>query len=189
MARLIFSSITSLDGYVADSDGDFQWAAPDAEVHGFINAVQRSARTFLFGRRMYEVMRAWESIDDNEPVMQDFAAQWHAADKLVYSRTLDRVDTARTELRRDFDVAEVVRLKERSLHDLVIGGPGLAAEALRAGLVDEIHQFICPWIVGGGTAFLPDGLRMPLQLLEERRFEASGVVYLRYGVASAPTSK
>ena len=189
MARLIYSSISSLDGYIADSDGDFQWAAPDAVVHGFINDVQRSARTFLFGRRMWETMRAWESIDDDEPVMRDFAAQWHAADKLVYSHTLDQVDTARTELRHDFDVAEVVRLKERSQHDLVIGGPGLAAEALRAGMVDEIHQFVCPFIVGGGTRFLPDGLRMPLQLIEERRFEPSGVVYLRYGVASAPTSK
>ena len=128
-------------------------------------------------------MTAWETIDDNAPEMQDFAAQWRAADKLVYSRTLDHVSTARTELRHDFDATEITRLKQTSEHDLVIGGPGLATEALRAGLVDEVLQFICPFIVGGGTRFLPEGLRMSLQLLEERRFAASGVVFLRYRVA------
>ncbi|MBK4347136.1 dihydrofolate reductase family protein [Lacisediminihabitans changchengi] len=183
MARLIYSSISSLDGYIADRDGDFRWAAPDAEVHGFINDLQRSSRTWLFGRRTYDVMTAWETIDNDAPEMRDFAEQWHAADKLVFSRTLDRVDTARTDLRRDFDATEVARLKDRSEHDLVIGGPGIAAEALRAGLVDEILQFVCPVVVGGGTRFLPDGLRMSLQLLEERRFDASDVVYLRYRVA------
>jgi len=184
MAALIYSSITSLDGYINDRDGNFDWAEPDAEVHAFINDLQRPVRTFLFGRRTYDVMTAWETLDPgNSPEMADFAAEWHATDKIVYSRTLDRVTTARTELRRKFDPAEVLRLTAGADHDLLIGGPGIAAEALRAGVVDEIQQFICPVVVGGGTPFLPDDLRMPLRLLEERQFAASGVVYLRYSTS------
>ena len=189
MAALIYSSITSLDGYVSDSEGAFDWAAPDAEVHGFINDLQRPASTYLFGRRMYDVMAAWETIDAaGSPEMTDFAAQWHDTDKLVFSRTLHHAWTARTELRHEFDPAEIARLKASTDHDLVIGGPGIAAAALRAGLVDEIQQFVCPIVVGGGTAFLPDGLRMPLQLIEERRF-TSGVVYLRYRTISGDTGR
>jgi len=178
---LIYSSITSLDGYIDDIDGTFDWAEPDPEVHAFINDLQRPVRTFLFGRRTYDVMTAWETLDAGDsPEMADFAAEWHDTDKVVFSRTLDHVSTARTELRREFDPIEVAELVRTSDHDVLIGGPGIAAEALRAGLVDEIQQFVCPMIVGGGTRFLPDDLRMPLQLLEHHRFAASGVVYLRY---------
>jgi len=182
VAKLIYSSITSLDGYVADDSGDFTWGRPDLEVHTFINDLQRPIRTFLFGRRMYEVMSAWETMTSDSPEMTDFAAQWHAAEKVVYSRTLDHVSTAHTSIRHDFDSAEVSDLLRLSDHDLLIGGPAIAAEALRAGLVDEIHQFVYPVIVGGGTAFLPNGLRTALSLVDERRFGASGVVYLRYDI-------
>jgi dihydrofolate reductase len=183
MARLLYTTITSLDGYVCDESGDFQWAAPDDEVHAFVNDLERSVGTYLCGRRLYEVMSFWETVDltDEPPVMHDYAAIWRSADKVVYSTTLSEVTTVRTQLRRDFDVDEVRRWKQAASRDLSVGGPVLAASALRAGLVDEVQQFLCPVVVGGGTHFVPRGLRLGLQLQEERRF-AGGVVYLRYTV-------
>lgn len=183
MAHLIYGSITSLDGYLADERGSFDWSVPDEEVHTFVNDLQRPIGTYLYGRRLYQVLRAWESLETaNEPGhLQDYAQIWRAADKLVYSTTLDQVSSARTQIRRSFDPYEVRRLKEAATADLLIGGAELAAQALRAGLVDEVHQLLSPVVVGGGTRFLPDQLRLVLELLDERRF-ANGVVYLRYGV-------
>jgi dihydrofolate reductase len=185
MGRLLFSAITSLDGYVADESGNFDWAEPDEEVHAFVNDLTRPIGTYLYGRRMYEVMAAWENPDafaGDSPVMRDFAQIWHAADKVVYSTTLESTPTARTRLERDFEPAAVRRLKEEAERDLVVDGPTLAAQAFRAGLVDECHLFLNPVVVGGGTRALPDGVRLDLELLDERRF-ASGVVFLRYGAA------
>jgi dihydrofolate reductase len=181
VAKLVYAAIASLDGYVADVDGKFDWAAPDEEVHAFVNELERPIGTYLYGRRMYEVMAVWETlpVEDEPPVMRDYARLWRAADKIVYSRTLDSVSTPKTLLERDFDPEAVRNLKERAASDVGVGGPGLAAEALAAGLVDEISLFLTPAIVGGGTRALPDGLRIDLELLEERRF-ASGVVYTRY---------
>jgi len=181
VAKLVYAAIASLDGYVADADGKFDWAAPDDEVHAFVNDLERPIGTYLYGRRMYEVMGVWETmpLDDQPEVMRDYAALWRAAEKIVYSRTLDSVSTPRTRLERDFDPEAVRDLKDASASDLSIGGPGLAGDAIAAGLVDEISLFLTPVIVGGGTRALPDGLRLDLELVEERRF-ASGVVYVRY---------
>jgi dihydrofolate reductase len=182
MANLIYAAITSLDGYVADEEGKFDWAAPDEEVHGYVNELERPIGTYLYGRRMYEVMRFWEDpedLADQSPVFRDYAEIWQAADKIVYSSSLDLAATARTRIEREFHPAAVQRIKETAAADLSVGGPHLAAEALRAGLVDELHQFISPVLVGGGTAWLPDGLRLDLELLDERRF-AGGVVHVRY---------
>jgi dihydrofolate reductase len=182
MAKLIYSAITSLDGYIADEDGNFDWAAPDEEVHAFVNDLERPVGTYLYGRRMYEVMVAWETAHtfaDQRPVMQDFAKIWQAADKVVYSRTLAAVSSARTRIERDFDPAAVRQLKASAGRDLSVGGPDLAAQAIRAGLVDEYHLFLVPFVVGGGNQSLPDNVRLKLELLDERRFD-SGVVYLRY---------
>ena len=179
MAKLIYSAIASLDGYVADQDGNFEWAAPDEEVHAFINDLERTVGTHLFGRRMYEVMAAWETIDDPAPVMRDFAELWRSADKVVYSKTLDAVATAKTRIERDFDPATVQELKAGSVRDLSVGGPDLGAQALAAGLVDECHLFLTPVLVGGGKPAFPAGLRLKLELLDERRF-GNGVVHLHY---------
>jgi dihydrofolate reductase len=182
MAKLIYSAIASLDGYIADEEGNFEWAAPDEEVHSFVNDLERPVGTYLYGRRMYEVMRAWEhpeAFAGRSPVMLDFASIWQATDKVVYSSVLETVDTARTRIERDFDPEAVRRLKASADHDLTVGGPHLAAEAFKAGLVDEIQLFLAPIIVGGGNQALPDHVRLPLELLDERRF-GSGVVYLRY---------
>lgn len=182
MARLIYSAITSLDGYVADPSGDFGWAAPDDEVHAFVNDLERPIGTCLYGRRLYEVMTYWETASTADPtgsVEDDFARIWQAADKVVYSTTLDAVSTERTTLEREFDADAVRARKESSPRDLSIGGPHLAAHALRAGLVDEIQLYLSQTIVGGGTAALPDGLRLDLELVDTHRF-SSGVVYLRY---------
>jgi dihydrofolate reductase len=181
MARLIYSGITSLDGYIADEDGNFDWSVPDEEVHAFVNDLQRPVGTYLFGRRMYETMSAWETLDltDEPPAMRDFAQLWRAADKIVYSRTLAGATTTRTRVERDFDPAAVRELKAAARHDLAIGGPHLAAHAIRAGLVDEWHLFVTPIIVGGGNPCLPDHVRVALELVGERRF-GNGVVYLRY---------
>ena len=181
MAKLIYSAITSLDGYVADRDGSFDWAAPDEEVHAFVNELERPIGTHLYGRRMYEVMAAWETMQtvDEPPVMKDFAEIWQAANKIVYSTTLDAVSSARTRIERNFDADAVRQLKAASDSDLSIGGPGLAAHAIEAGLVDEYHLFLAPVVVGGGTQALPDGLRLSLELLDERRFD-SGFVHLHY---------
>ncbi len=182
MARLIYSAISSLDGYIEDRDGKFDWAAPDEEVHRFINNLERSAGTYLYGRRMYETMMVWET-DPNlaaeSPLMRDFAEIWQAADKIVYSKTLEAVSTRKTQLERNFDPEAIRQLKEAVEHDILIGGPELAAHAFRAGLIDECHLFLTPIIVGGGKQSLPDNVRLELELLEERRF-GSGVVFLRY---------
>ena len=182
MANLIYTAITSLDGYVVDADGNFDWAAPDEEVHAFVNDLERDIGTYLYGRRLYEVMVYWETADlddDQSPVEQDYARVWQAATKIIYSSTLESVSSARTTIERTFDPEAVRRLKENAESDISIGGPGLAASAIKAGLVDEWHQFVNPVIVGGGTAFLPDDVRVTLDLLDEHRF-ANGVVYLHY---------
>jgi dihydrofolate reductase len=184
MAKLIYSAITSLDGYVADEDGKFDWAVPDEEVHGFVNELERSIGTYLYGRRLYEVMVAWETlaVDDQPPSVRDFAEIWRAADKIVYSRTLATVSSARTRIERDFDPEAVRRMKGAAERDLSVGGPTLAAEAIRAGLVDEYHVFVMPVVVGGGVPSLPDDVRFGLELLDERRFR-SGVVHLHYAAS------
>ena len=184
MAKLIYSTLASLDLYTVDANGNFDWAAPDEEVHAFVNDQERPIGTYLYGRRMYETMLFWEtaSTDDDEPaVMRDYTRIWQAAEKVVYSSTLDAVASARTRLERKFDPDAVRRLKEAAPRDLSIGGPHLAAQALAAGLVDECRLFLNPVAVGGGTPALPTGFRVDLELLDERRF-GSGVVYLRYRV-------
>jgi dihydrofolate reductase len=184
MARLIYSVIASLDGYIADEDGNFDWAAPDEEVHSFFNTLERPVGTYLYGRRMYEVMRAWEhpeAFADRSPVMLDFASIWQAAGKVVYSRTLETVDTTRTRIERDFDPEAVRQLKAAAGADLSVGGPGLAAEALKAGLVDECHLFLSPVVVGGGNRAFGDDVRLRLELADERRF-GNGVVHLHYRI-------
>jgi dihydrofolate reductase len=182
VGKLVYSMIASLDGYVADASGNFDWAAPDEEVHAFVNDLERPVGTYLYGRRMYEVMAAWETVADRQPVMRDFADIWRSADKIVYSRTLDAAPTAKTRIEPSFDPDAVRRLKESTERDISVGGPGLAAHAIAAGLVDEYHALLTPVVVGGGTRALPDGVHLSLELLDERRF-SSGVVYLRYRVA------
>jgi dihydrofolate reductase len=181
MAKLIYSAITSLDGYVADEDGNFDWAEPDEEVHSFINDLELPVGTYLFGRRMYEVMVAWETISlaDQPPAMRDFAEIWRAADKIVFSKTLEAVSSARTRIEREFDPDAVRELKATAGRDLAVGGPELAAHAFRARLVDECHLFLAPIVVGGGKRSLPNRVRLGLELLDERRF-GNGMVYLRY---------
>ena len=181
MARLIYSAITSLDGYIADENGNFDWAAPDEEVHAFVNDLERPIGTHLYGRRMYDVMIAWETMEtgDEPPVIRDYAQIWRAADKIVYSRTLEKASSARTRIVRDFDPEAVRQLKVNAERDISMGGPEIAAQALKAGLIDEIHLFLTPILVGGGTQALPDHVRQKLALLDERRF-GSGVVYLHY---------
>ncbi|MET0421582.1 MAG: dihydrofolate reductase family protein [Acidimicrobiia bacterium] len=181
MAKLIYSAIASLDGYVEDEHGDFQWAAPDEEVHAFVNDLERPVRTHLYGRRMYETMVYWERDDDDAPVARDYGEIWRAADKIVYSRTLDAVSSERTRIEREFDAATVRQMKERASADLSIGGAELAGHAIAEGLVDECTLIVVPVIVGGGKRALPSGVRSNLELLDERRF-ASGVVYLRYAL-------
>ena len=182
MARLIYSAIMSLDGYIADAGGRFEWAAPDEEVHAFVNELERPVGTYLYGRRMYETMRYWETahtVADRRPVSLDFARIWQAADKIVYSTTLQTLDTARTRLEQDFDPGQVRKVKEAADRDLTVGGAGLAAHAIAAGLVDEYQLFVVPAVVGGGTRALPDQVRLNLALAEERRF-SGGTVYLCY---------
>ncbi len=186
MAKLIYSAITSLDGYTADADGHFEWAAPDEEVHAFVNELERPAGTYLYGRGMYETMRYWETahtLPGQSAVSLDFARIWQAADKVVYSRSLEAVSTARTRLERDFDPRSVRQMKARADRDITVGGPVLAAEAIRAGLVDEIHLIICPVLVGGGKKALPGDVRLRLDLQDERRF-GNGVIHLHYRVVS-----
>jgi dihydrofolate reductase len=182
MAKLIYSGLMSLDGYVADEDGNFDWAAPDEEVHALVNDLERPVGTYLYGRRMYEVMAGWETdptLADQSPVMRDYAEIWQAADKILYSRTLDTVATARTRIERDFDPEAVRQLKAVAGRDVTVGGPNLAAQAIKAGLVDECHLFVTPIVIGGGTQFFPDDVRVELELLDERRF-GNGVVHLHY---------
>jgi dihydrofolate reductase len=179
MAKLIYSAITSLDGYIADADGRFDWAEPDEEVHRFVNDLERPIGTYLYGRRMYDVMAVWETMDDPAPLMKDFALIWRAADKVVYSRTLPDVSSERTRIERAFDPEAVQQLKASAAADIGVGGAELAGHAIKAGLVDEYHLFLTPIVVGGGTAALPAGVRVELEVMDERRF-TSGVVYLRY---------
>lgn len=183
MAKLTYSALCSLDGYVADREGRFDWAAPDEEVHRFVNDLSRPIGTYLFGRRMYEVLVAWETMDTSGegPVMQDYQRLWQAAEKIVYSRTLEAPSSARTRIEPEFDADAVRALKARANGDLTVGGPTLAAEALATGLVDELHLVLSPVVIGGGTAALPSGLRLDLDLRAERRF-ANGSVYVRYDV-------
>jgi dihydrofolate reductase len=184
MAKLIYSAITSLDEYVEDEEGKFDWAAPDDEVHAFVNDLERPIGTYLYGRRMYDTMRFWETVSagaDQPAAIRDFAEIWRAADKIVYSRTLQTVSSARTRIERDFDADVIRRLKETSRSDITIGGAELAAQAIASGLVDECHLFLGPIVVGGGKRALPDNVRMQLELLDERRFH-NGVVHLHYRV-------
>lgn len=182
MARLIYSAIMSLDGYIADAQGNFDWAAPDEEVHAFVNELERPVGTYLYGRRMYETMRYWETAHTRPgqpPASLDFAQLWQGADKIVYSTTLEAPATARTRLERDFDPDQVRQLKEAANRDLTVGGAHLAAQAIAAGLVDEYQLFAVPALVGGGTRAVPDRVRLDLTLADERRF-ANGTVYLGY---------
>ena len=182
MAKLIYSAIASLDGYVADVNGNFDWAVPDEEVHSFINDLERPVGAYLYGRRMYETMVGWETdptLADQSPLMRDFAQIWQAADKIVYSKTLEAASTSRTHIERDFDPEAVRQIKALAGRDLIVGGPELAAQAIEAGLVDEWHLFVAPIVVGGGKRSLPNDVRLKLELLDERRF-GSGMVYLQY---------
>ena len=184
MAHLIYSAISSLDGYIEDKDGKFDWYAPDEEVHRFINDLERSAGTYLLGRRMYEIMQVWETDPElaaGGPVLQDFAEMWQAADKIVFSRTLAAVSTRRTKIERIFDPEAIRQLKGSAEGDISIGGPDLAAHAFRAGLIDECHLFLTPILLGAGKPALPSHVRLELELLDERKF-AGGVVFLRYRV-------
>ncbi|MEU8109902.1 dihydrofolate reductase family protein [Nonomuraea muscovyensis] len=187
MGRLIYSMITSLDGYVSGPDGDFGWGAPEGESHEFINERMRSIGTYLYGRRMYDTMVYWETahtVPDQPPFILEWARIWQAADKIVYSTTLNEVAGERTRIERTFGPETVRKLKAEADHDIAVAGPHLAAHAIRAGLVEEYQLFVGPAIVGGGTPFLPGDVRVDLDLLDERRF-GNGVVYLRYG-ARAP---
>ena len=186
MAKLIYSAIASLDGYIEDEQGKFDWAAPDEEVHAFVNDLERPIGTYLYGRRMYETMVFWETAGaggSQAAVIRDFAEIWRAAEKVVYSRTLERPSSARTRIEHDFDAGAIKRLKESSDRDISIGGAALAGEAFAAGLVDECHLFLHPIVVGGGKRALPDNLRARLELLAERRFR-SGVVHLHYEIGA-----
>jgi dihydrofolate reductase len=184
MGKLIYSMITSVDGYVSDRDGNFGWGAPEEESHEFVNEQSKSIGTYLYGRRMYETMVFWETaheMPDQPPFIVDYARTWQATDKIVYSTTLDDVTSERTRLERSFDPEAVRKLKAESELDLTVDGPHLAAHAIRAGLVDEYQLIVGPAIVGGGNRFFPDEVRVDLELLYERRFR-NGVVFLRYGV-------
>jgi len=168
---------------VADEEGNFDWAAPDEEVHRFVNDLERPVGTYLYGRRMYEVMSSWETapVDADQPaVVRDFAQIWQAADKIVYSKTLETVSTGRTRIERDLDPDPVRMLEATAARDISVGGPELAAQAIEAGLVDEFQLFVTPILVGGGTSACPKGVRVELELLAEHRF-GNGVVYLHYG--------
>ena len=182
MARLIYSALSSLDGYIEDIDGRFDWAAPDEEVHRFINDLERSAGTHLYGRRMYETLMVWETdpnLAADSPITRDFAEIWQAAEKIVYSKTLLTVPTRKTRIERDFDPTVIRQLKETAKQDILIGGPELASHAFQAGLIDECQLFLTPVIVGGGKSALPKDVRLELELIEERRF-SNGTVFLRY---------
>jgi dihydrofolate reductase len=190
LAKLIYSAIASLDGYTADEAGNFDWAAPDEEVHGFINDLERPVGTYLYGRRMYETMLGWETdptLADQSPEMRDFAELWHAADKIVYSTTLPAASTARTRIERAFDPEAVRRIKTTAGRDITVGGPELASHAFKAGLVDECHLFVTPIVVGGGQQSLPGNVRLELELLDDRRF-GNGTVFLRYRTRSSRRS-
>jgi dihydrofolate reductase len=184
VAKLIYSTIASLDGYIEDANGRFDWAEPDEEVHTFINDLQRPLGTHLLGRRLYEVMVAWETmaLTEQPPFIRDFAEIWRAADKIVYSKTLETVSSARTRIERDFDPEAVRQMKAGADCGVTVGGPALAARAFEAGLVDELQLFLAPVVVGAGKRALPDDVGVRLELVDERRF-GNGTVYLRYRVS------
>jgi len=190
MANLIYVANMSLDGYTEDKDGKFDWTDPSEEYFIFITDLVRAARTHLYGRRMYETMMVWET-DPNlaaeSPLMRDFAEVWQAANKIVYSRTLETISTRKTQLEQSFDPEAIRQLKAASEHDILIGGPELTAHAFRAGLIDECGLFIIPILVGGGKSALPDNVRLDLELLAERRFR-NGTVFLRYRTRQASTT-
>jgi len=182
MGRLIYSMMQSLDGYVADAAGKFDWAEPDESVHTFANRLQRSVGTNLLGRRMYEVMSAWDTLgtEGNEPpYIVEFGELWRGSDKVVYSTTMGPLSAARTRIERAFEPAAIRRMKDELVGDISIAGPTLAAQAIAAGLVDEYQLFVVPVVVGGGTRCLPDGIRLDLQLVEQRRFD-NGTMYVSY---------
>ena len=184
MGRLRYTCITSLDLFVNDEQGSFEWAAPDQDVHACVNDLERDVGTYLYGRRMYEVMRFWATVADGNAdlIGRDYARIWRRADKIVYSRSLHEVATARTRLEETFDLDAVRAFVAANDRDVSVGGPTLAAVALAADLVDDVHLFLHPIVVGGGTRALPDGIRSQLELVDERRF-ACGVVHLHYQVA------
>ena len=185
MAKLVYAALASLDGYVEDSTGNFEWAAPDEQVHAFVNDLERPIGTYLYGRRMYDTMAFWETAGTGpeEPaVFRDFAEIWRAAEKIVYSRTLQAASSARTRIERDFSPGAIRELKSASGADMTIGGSELAGQAIAAGLVDECQLFLNPVVVGGGKRALPDRVRADLELLDGRRFR-SGVVYLHYRIS------
>ena len=184
MGRLISTHIASLDGYINDEQGRFDWSEPDEQVHAFVNDLERPIGTYLYGRRLYEVMTYWETAleqPDAHEVEQDYARLWQAAEKVVYSTTLAEPSTARTRIERTFDPDAIRKLKDESDRDLTIGGADLASQALKAGLVDEIRLLFSPVIIGAGTRFLTDHTRINLELTDERRFP-NGVVYLAYQI-------
>jgi dihydrofolate reductase len=184
MAKLIFSAITSLDGYIEDEAGTFDWAAPDDDVLSFLNDLERPIGTYLYGRRMYETMVYWETADvlrDQAPLAWDWMQLWRAADKVVYSRSLETTSSARSRIERDFDPSAIRAMKNTLERDITIGGPDLAAQAFRAGLIDQCQLFLTPVLVGGGKPALPTKVRLDLDLIAERRFD-SGVVFLDYRV-------
>jgi len=185
MAKLIYSVLMSLDGYIADKAGNFDWAAPDEEVHSFINELERPVGTYLYGRRMYDVMAVWQTMptEDEPPCIQDYARIWKAADKLVYSRTLVTASTDKTRIERNFEPAAVSQMKASAPRDMSIGGPELAAQAFKGGLIDICQLFITPIVVGGGNAAFPHDIPVPLILDDEHRFR-NGVVYLQYKVST-----
>ncbi|MDP9241406.1 MAG: dihydrofolate reductase family protein [Actinomycetota bacterium] len=186
MAKLIYTAIISLDGYIADETGNFDWSAPDEAVHSYVNQLERPVATYLYGRRMYETMVYWETAEtqaDQSPVEQEYTGIWQAADKIVYSRTLETVSSARTRIEREFDPEAVRRMKASAEHDISVSGPDLAAQAIKAGLVDELRLYISPVVVGGGNPALPDKARLDLELLDEHRFD-NGVVHLRYRIGA-----
>ncbi|MFW9854171.1 MAG: dihydrofolate reductase family protein [Candidatus Thorarchaeota archaeon] len=182
MTKLIYSMITSLDGYIEDKEGKFDWAVPDVKVHSFINNLQRPIGTYLYGRLLYETMAVWEtmhSLPELKPEMLDFSELWRGANKIVYSKTLEKVSTSKTRIERNFDPEMIIEMKTRLGHDILVGGPNLAAQALKEGLIDEIHLFVCPVLVGGGKKFFPINVRLDLELMNERCF-SNGMIYVQY---------
>jgi dihydrofolate reductase len=182
MAKLIFTAITSLDGYIEDEAGTFDWAAPDDEVLRFLNDLERPIGTYLYGRRMYETMVNWETADvlrDQSPLAWDWMQLWRAADKVVYSRSLEAASSARSRIVRDFDPRAIWAMKNSLERDITVGGPDLAAQAFKAGLVDQCQLFLTPVLIGGGKPALPKEVRLDLELVTEHRFD-NGVVFLDY---------
>ena len=190
MARLIYSAIASADGYVEDAAGSFDWAAPDEELHSFVNDLERPVGTYLYGRRMYETMLYWETahtVPGQPPSARELTGIWQAADKIVFSTTLKSVSSARTRIEPNFDPDLVRQLKSATEHDMTVGGADLAGQAIKAGLVDELQLFLVPVVVGGGKRALPSGVRSDLELLDTQRF-ASGAVYLRWALRAGQTT-